>query len=153
IMAAEPAHDGSNLYVAEDGGRITAISLVSGGRIWSTELGGEIRSNIVALGSNVYVIAGPAVDGVAKGSGRLRSLSAATGITNLDIEVPYSEQVRLEAVEKKLISISSGGSVAAYDPGSSAAAWQRAFLAIDTEHIATWNDKVALVTSDHKIHI
>ena len=57
IMNLRPAADRSNLYIAEGGGRVTAISLVSGTRLWSTELGGDIRSNLAVLGSSVYVAA------------------------------------------------------------------------------------------------
>ena len=151
IALQRPVGDGSNLYVAERGGRVTAVSLSTGTRAWSTELGGELRSNIALLGSNLYVVAGPAVDGEPKGNGRLRLLSANTGIPNAETEMPYSGRIRLVTVAARLVVVSENGNVTAFDGISPA--WQKTFPSIDPETVVIWGDKIAFAASDNRAYV
>src|SRR4051794_16031441 len=83
LLTYSPATDESNLYVAEAGGRISAISLTNGTRLWSTDLGGENRSNVIVFGKYVYVITTNS-----QNHSKLDSLSRTTGVPNLEIEIP-----------------------------------------------------------------
>jgi outer membrane protein assembly factor BamB len=153
LVLQRPAVDNSNLYFGERGGRITAISLSTGTRLWSTELGGELRSNIAFLGSNLYVVAGPTIDGGPKGNGRLRVLSTNTGIPNPETELPFSGRVRLVTIAMRLVAISDGGNVMAFDGSSASPAWQRTFPSIYPETVTVWSDKIAFAASDNRVYV
>jgi len=151
IQTAQPATDAVNLYFAEVGGRITAISLSTGLRVWSTDLGGEVRSNVAVHGSSVFVVTGPAFDGTARANGRLRSLSSATGVPSLDVTIPYSEDVRLDISGGNLIAVQNTGIVTAYDPGLSRQVWSRSLPAVATA--AFDGDRLLLAAADRTVHV
>jgi|GEM_PF-1602097 len=69
------ASDSTNVYIAERGGRIAALSIEDGKRIWSTELDGEVVSNLLVSGQSVNVVV------ASRGSGpELRTLSVVSGL-------------------------------------------------------------------------
>jgi outer membrane protein assembly factor BamB len=147
FMALRPAVDKSNLYIPENGGRITAVSLSTGTRLWSTELGGEIRSNVVVQGSNVYAVT---VD-PAKHT-RLRSLSIASGIPNLEVEIPSGENVRLGIADNKLAVTLDTGYLAVYEFGATKPDWQSSLQAIDLATVLFAPGKILAATADKRIH-
>jgi outer membrane protein assembly factor BamB len=146
-MSLKPALDKSNLYIPENGGRITAISLSTGTRLWSTELGGEIRSNIVAQGSNVYTVT---ID--PSKHARLRSLSTTSGIPNLEVDFPSGEKVRLSVADNKLVVTLDSGYLAVYEFGSSKPDWQSSLPAIDLSTMLFGSGKIIVATADKRIH-
>jgi outer membrane protein assembly factor BamB len=147
LLSLRPAIDTSNLYVAENGGRISAISLSSGTRIWSTELGGDIRSNIAVEGSNVYAVASDSSRHM-----RLRGLSVTSGIPNLDVEVPYGESARLIATHGKVIIGSASGFVASFPVGAAKPEWQTMIPGIDLSTLAVISEKGLAVSADKTVH-
>ena len=147
FTALKPAVDKSNLYIAENGGRITAISLSSGTRLWSTELGGEIRSNVIVQASNVYAVT---ID--TSKHARLRSLSITSGIPNLEVEIPFSEKVRLGTADNKLVVALDTGYLAVYEFGSSKQDWQSSVLGIDLATMVFAPGKIVAATADKRIH-
>lgn len=152
VMAAAPAFDKDNLYLAERGGRITAISIKTGSRIWSTELGGEVRSNLAVLGSNVYVAVAPVTDNRKMGVATIHALSALTGLPTFEITVTDSSDVRLLAAANELVVLTSDGRVSAYGIDSQIAVWQRTFSAPPAQAIV-WYDKVVVANVDLKIRV
>jgi outer membrane protein assembly factor BamB len=147
LMSNGPAIDVSNLYVAEEGGRVSAVSLANGTRIWSTEVGGENRSNIVVAGTNIYLAS-------SEGQNRLRihSLSTSTGIPNSEIEIPFSEDIKLISAAGKLIVLSSEGSITAYSFGSYHQEWQLIIPRISLETTLYAANRLYLASSDKKLH-
>jgi outer membrane protein assembly factor BamB len=147
FIALRPAIDKSNLYIPENGGRITAISLSSGTRLWSTELGGEIRSNIVVQGSNVYAVTvGPSEHS------RLRSLSTTSGIPNLEVDFPSGENVRLSVADNKLVVALDNGYLAVYEFGATKPDWQSSLPGIDLSTMIFAPGKIITATADKRIH-
>ena len=146
-MALKPAVDKLNIYLPENGGRITAISLSTGTRLWSTELGGEIRSNVVTLGSNVYAVT---VD--PSRHARLRSLSITSGIPNLEVEMPSGENVRLGIADNKLVVTLDTGYLAVYEFGDTKPDWQSSLPAIDLSTMLFTPAKIIAATADKRIH-
>jgi len=51
--------DGSRVFLPEDAARVEAISITDGSRLWYSDLGGEIVSNIVENGVSVFVTTAP----------------------------------------------------------------------------------------------
>jgi len=153
LVLQRPAVDSSNLYMAERGGRISAISLATGARLWATELGGEVRSNIALFGSNLYVVAGPAIDGEPKGNGRLRTLSANTGIPVAEMDMPFGGRIRLVPLASRLILVSDSGNIAAVNSDSNLVLWQKAFSPVEPDTVVAWDDKIAFAGSDSRIYV
>lgn len=139
-----------NLYIAEDGGRLTAISLVGGRRLWSTELGGDVQSNLALSGSNIYVVSTSAAE---KARVRLRSLSIATGLTNREIELPAGQNVWLGSDAGKVIAAMGNGQLIAFDTNSGNQLWEKQFPPIESGTLALKNDELAFATSDRKVHV
>ncbi|HYJ90615.1 MAG TPA: PQQ-binding-like beta-propeller repeat protein, partial [Pyrinomonadaceae bacterium] len=152
LSSSQPATDKSNLYIAEDGGRVSAISLSTGTRLWSSELGGEVRSNVAVVGSNVYVVTVHIADAARKGL-RLRMLSANTGIPNLDIEIPYAEDIRLLPLTGKIVVVTNKGYVATFDAGATKPGWQKSYPVLRPETAIVWSDKIVLGSVDAKIYV
>jgi outer membrane protein assembly factor BamB len=148
ILALQPAVDSSNLYIAEAGGRVSAVSLASGTRLWSTELGGEIRSNLAVQGSNVFVASSDATKRM-----RLRGLSLTSGIPTLDIEIPFSPNVRVESVGSKLLIAQDSGYLASFITGGLKPEWQTTIPGLNISNMVFLNDKTAVAASDKTIFV
>ena len=115
--------------------------------MWSTELGGEIRSNIVAHGPNVYAVT---ID--ASKHARLRSLSTTSGIPNLEVEIPSSENVQLGVADDKLAVTLDTGYLAVYEFGATKPDWQSSLPRIDLATILFAPGKIFAATTDKRIH-
>jgi outer membrane protein assembly factor BamB len=148
VLVLRPAVDKSNLYVAENGGRVSAISLASGIRLWSSELGGEIRSNIAVQGASVFAVTS---DGSKRM--RLRGLSLVSGIPASDIELPYSANARIESAGGKLVVALDTGYVASFAAGGQKPEWQTTVPNIDISNIVVLNGNIIAAGSDKTIHV
>jgi outer membrane protein assembly factor BamB len=118
IADDQPAADKDNVYVAEPGGRVSAISLIAGARVWSTELGGEVSSDITTDGANVYVVTSDA-----NGGSHLRSLSVASGIPDWKLEFPSGRHLQIALVGELLIVAADSGEISAYRPVATKPVW------------------------------
>src|SRR5690242_20130591 len=79
--------DANHVFVGADGAKIDALS-PDGKKIWSSEFGGEARSNMIAADSGLIVATSSVslADEKVVGS-RLRSISKDTGITNWTVSL------------------------------------------------------------------
>jgi len=151
IVSVGAVADRSNVYIVEEGGRITAMTLSTGTRLWSTELGGNVISNLVVAESNIYAVIRFGSQGSVNEKTRLRSLSTRTGITNLDMPFLTGVKVRLELSDGKIVGISTDGSVMAYDRSSGSLTWNRNYPNIIPGTAVVWKDKIAIATTDRKV--
>ena len=111
-------------YLAEDGARLEAVSITDGNRIWFSDLGGEIISNVVEGNGALFVVT-RSVE-TSKGtpaSTVVRSLSKETGITNWVADLSGSSRYYLGADKGLLIAISEQGKVAALEAAAGAERW------------------------------
>jgi outer membrane protein assembly factor BamB len=114
------AADTTTLYLSKHGGRLEAVSIDGGSRLWFSDLGGEIVSNIAESESAVFVVTrspGSAPKSV------LRSLSKTTGITNWVADVPDGDAVFLGSLKNSLIAVSGSGMVSAVNVSNGSARW------------------------------
>jgi len=116
------AADNSAVYLSERGGRLEAISLYSGRRLWFSDLGGEIISNVIIDDSAVFLATRSEGTG---GSHRsfLRSLSKITGITNWVADMPDAGTAFLGSSKKDLVIAADSGFVSAVQPQSGTLHW------------------------------
>jgi outer membrane protein assembly factor BamB len=147
-VVSPPVSDANQLYIAQEGGRISAYSLVSGTRVWSSEIGGEIVSNIVPDGKSLYVVANA-------GGKRsvLRSVSTISGIPNFDAELAFGENVRLGMSMGKIVALYANGSVAAYEQTSGKRVWQVSVSPINMAAAAFTDQGVLVPTEDKKLEV
>ncbi len=119
------ASDGVRVYVG-GGGQVDALSL-DGQRMWRTEFGGGIISNILPLDEGLF-FAVPVPTGGDKGNGggdTLRVLSKETGITKLSIKLPEASEHYLAAYQGGIIVVSANGVVQYRDSKTGTAKWKR----------------------------
>jgi outer membrane protein assembly factor BamB len=146
--------DGSNLYVAESASNVSAISLAGGERLWSTEIGGEIDSNLLVVGASVFVVTETPAKAAQQGTLRLKQLSAKTGIPVFEAEVPFGTGMeRLEAAAEKVVGIGSSGLVSAFEPGRKTPVWQRKYGTANVNSLFVRGDMIGFATTDRKIRL
>lgn len=119
------AVDGSRVFLGLGGARIEALSL-DGKKMWVTELGGDIRSNMLAVESGLYVITSTVSSETGKNGGSmLRSISKETGITNWTIKMPDADKHFLDSSGGNLFVVSSSGVIQSLGPKTGALKWKR----------------------------
>ncbi|MGH9819071.1 MAG: PQQ-binding-like beta-propeller repeat protein, partial [Pyrinomonadaceae bacterium] len=115
--------DDIGVYVPEPGGRVEAVSIDSGSRLWFTDLGGEIVSDIAGSDSAIYVAARSSGTNGEQPKASLRSLSKTTGITNWVAGIPDTTSAFLGLSKGTLISVSGSGVVTAVDASNGSVRW------------------------------
>lgn len=117
--------DGDRIFIAYDGAKIEALS-TDGKKVWASELGGEIRSNVMPGATGLLVVTSTATTDAAKPEDFvLRSLSKETGITSWSTKLDKAEKFTLYSSEKWAILVSSAGLVEALDPKDGSVKWKR----------------------------
>ena len=144
------ASDGVRVFVGLGGGNVEALSL-DGKKMWSSELGGGIGSNILAGGS-VFLVTSTVSSETGKAGGSvLRSLSKETGITNWTFKLPDAERHFLKIYNGSVVVVSKSGVIQAIDAKSGEIKWKREVaeaFAAEPEYTA---EKVLVATSDKQI--
>lgn len=120
VSAGEIGLDERRVYVASEGARVTAL-LYNGDRSWTSDLGGEAVSNIMAWEGSVFVAT---TSGGATGKSVLRVMSRETGIVGGAIPLPDAERHFLGTFNGSLIVVSANGIVHALD-GKGTTKWRR----------------------------
>ena len=125
VIAESLSVGNPHVFLALSGARVDAVSL-DGKKVWSTEFGGEIRSNILSAGSGVLLVTSTTSNDAAKpGEFSLRSLSAETGIPSRTIKLPPAERYYLDFSEAGLIVASSTGTIRSLETKDHSVKWTR----------------------------
>jgi outer membrane protein assembly factor BamB len=117
------ASDSTHVFLASQGARVDALSS-DGKPLWTSELGGEIVSNIAYDPDSVYVATDRADKISTKGQPLLRSLSKNTGIPVWTIPLPPAEEHHISADAQAVFVVSDSGIVLAVDPPSGKQKWK-----------------------------
>ena len=119
------ASDGAQIFIGIDGGKVEALS-PDGKKVWSSDLGGEIRSNILPAPGTLLLVtatastaAGNATDNI------LRSLSRETGITSWTLKLAAAEEYFLGSANGSVVVISKDGAIQAFDTKNGTPKWKR----------------------------
>jgi outer membrane protein assembly factor BamB len=94
------AVNNSTIYIVTEGAVVEAVSADTGDRLWTSELGGDVTSNIIADSNQVYLTTRSE-----NAKQQVRSLSAQTGITNWISDASQSKQPYIIATGSSLIMI------------------------------------------------
>lgn len=117
--------DGSKLYAGGDGGRIEALSL-DGKKMWATELGGDIRSNLLATDSGLFLVTTTiSADTTKSPLNQIVSLSKETGITNWTGKLPDASGHSLNGYQGTVVIVSKNGVIQSIDSKTGAVKWKR----------------------------
>lgn len=119
------AADDSRVFLGLGGGRVDVLSL-DGKKIWRSELGGDISSNILPLESGLFLVTSTVISEDGKrGGSMLRSLSKETGITNWTMRLPGIDAHFLGGFDGAVIVVSNIGIIQSIDAKSGAVRWKR----------------------------
>lgn len=131
---SSPAPDGSGsgfvsdavrLYAGGNGGHVEALSL-EGKKMWVTELGGDINSNLLASDTGLFLVTATASSDAAKSkSNQIRSLSKETGITNWTGKLPDASEHYLTGYQGSVVVVSKNGVIQLIDAKTGAVKWKR----------------------------
>nr|MBP7377241.1 PQQ-binding-like beta-propeller repeat protein [Pyrinomonadaceae bacterium] len=118
--------DGTTAFVGATGAKVAAISIATGTRSWSTELGGEIASNLSADSAGLFIVTDSVSTDAAKPKeSTLRILSKETGITAKKIALAPSDSFKIGVDGGNVIVIAQSGDVYAFDAATAEVKWTR----------------------------
>lgn len=120
------ASDGARVYFGVSGGRIEALSL-DGKKMWATELGGDIVSNLLPAEAGLFLVTATVSSDASKRASEnlLRSLSKETGITNWTAKMPDASKYFLGYTPGAIILASKSGVIQSIDSKTGAVKWKR----------------------------
>lgn len=117
--------EGSRLFMGAAGAKVEALSF-DGKKVWATELGGEISSNMLALESSLIIVTSiVSADPQKAGVSLLRSLSKETGITNWTVKLPDSNTHFLGGFDGSAVVVSNNGVIQSIDAKTGTVKWKR----------------------------
>ena len=117
------ATDGALIFAGSTGAKVEALSL-GGKKVWTTALGGEIGSNLLALENSLFLVTSAISADGTPGSSLLRNLSKDTGVTNWTGKLPDASHF-LGAANGSVVVVSGNGVVHSIDPRTGSVKWKR----------------------------
>ena len=125
-LATSAAADIANVYFLDRDGKLHAVDLNTGSKLWGSELGGEVVSNLLVTDSAILV-ATAAQQGPGGSPGRtvLRSISKQTGITVWSTDIPAMSAGSLGIASGNIVIISFDGTIVALTQGEGNLAWKK----------------------------
>jgi len=119
------AADESLVFVGLNGARIEALSQ-DGKKIWSSEFGGKISSNIIFKDDKLFFVTSEVADEKTKSGGsKLRWVSKDTGVTNWTMTLPDAKRHYLGLFNRGVIVVSNTGEIKSIDVKSGKVEWAR----------------------------
>lgn len=115
--------DATHVIVGSGGAKVEAFAL-DGKKLWATELGGEIASNVLVGNGGVFLVTSSVNAGSSTG-GTLRFLSLETGITVWTAKLAEADRYSLGLGTDSVIAITSRGAIEAFDAKTGAPKWRR----------------------------
>ena len=125
VSASLLAVDNEHIYIGSKEGRVEAIS-VDGKKIWESEFGGTVNSNLLPLNGGLMVVtSNVSTDPSKQVSSKLRLLSKETGIMNWGITLSGGSAYYLGTFGPSAIIVSYDGLIRSVDVKTGEIKWQR----------------------------
>ncbi len=119
------AADGNRVFVGSAGAKIEALSF-DGKKMWSSEFGGSVNSNLLPLDNGLFVVTSTVSSEPDKPAGSmLRVLSKETGIISWTLKLPEASSHFLIGFNGSLIVVSKNGVIQSIDAGTGSLKWKR----------------------------
>ena len=115
------ATDNAAVIIVRDRSFVEAVGLDAGKLLWSTDVGGQVNSNLLAANENVYFVRGSGTDG--GDTSNLVAMSAATGVTRWTRPLNEPGYFTLGMIGGRVAAISVGGRVTIVSAGDGLPAW------------------------------
>ena len=145
--------DGAGLYVSGDGGRVVALSL-DGKKLWSTELGGSITSNILAIDSGLYLVTSTTANNIGTtGGSTLRSLSKQTGVPNWTLRITEANHHFIGGFNGSLVVISDAGIIQSIDAKTGTLKWRREIAEGFVAEPSLFADKLIVASTAKQVFV
>lgn len=113
------------LFLGLSGSKVEALSL-DGTKMWASDLGGEITSNVLAVDNGLFLVTSSVSTETTKsGTVLLRHLSQETGVTNWTLKLPESERTFLSIFNGNVIVVSTSGVIHSIDAKTGFIRWRR----------------------------
>jgi outer membrane protein assembly factor BamB len=140
-----------HLLLGFSGARIQALSL-DGKQSWSTELGGEIRSNLLPDEGAVFLVTSTAATDLSRPAEFvLRILSGETGITSRTIKLPPAERYFLSPQKDSILLVIAGGVIQSLDGKDGTVRWTRQIASGFTSEPAVAGEKITVATTSGQL--
>ncbi len=135
------------------GAKVESVSL-DGKKAWSTELGGDIRSNILPTEKGVFVVTSTALPDNAKlPEVSLRMLSSETGITARTQKLGSAERYFLHSTNGSLVVVSSGGTIEMLEATGGRSIWKRDIAGGFAGEPVFSGDRVTVATTSSQLFV
>lgn len=119
------AADKSYAYYVSSNGVLHSIDVNSGNPVWTTEVGGEVRSPVLVGKRSILIISSGTPTETGKASAAyLRSISPLSGITNWRVELPAAENYRAGVTDHGIAVVSSRTEIISFDELDGSIKWK-----------------------------
>ena len=118
------ASDSTRIFIGADGAKVETLSQ-DGKKIWSTELGGDLSSNLLPTEKGLLLATSTERPAGERSASVLRSLSKETGITNWTLKLPDAERYFLSMHNGSVIVVAKSGTIQAVDAADGSVRWKR----------------------------
>lgn len=154
IGAAEFVVDGSGFYAGGVEGKIEAISL-DGQKLWTTDLGGKLVSNLLVGNEALYLVTSTPFGGDKGNTGgnTLRVLSKETGIPRTGLRLPEADRHFLKEFHGSIVVVSSSGVVQLLDVKDGSTKWRREIAEGFTGDPSFGSDAVLMASTSNQLFI
>jgi outer membrane protein assembly factor BamB len=146
-LSVEPVADARSVYFLTGEKKIDAVDLKTGARVWSSELGGEVVSNLLVTDAAIFLVTSTVERTPQKSY--LRSVSKQTGISNWSAEVPKSDRISLGVVNGNIVAVGFDGIVSAHNREKGERVWTNS-LAVTVTAEPQFRDTEAIFGTDRK---
>jgi outer membrane protein assembly factor BamB len=117
--------DGNQVLLGLEGAKAEALSL-DGRKIWSSEFGGQFKSNILTADGGLFLVnLTVSGDATKPGDSKLRSISKETGITNWTLPMPDASHYWLGKFNGAVIIVAKNGIIQSVDAKNGNMKWKR----------------------------
>ena len=147
------AADSKRIFLSMADGSIEAFESMVPTRVWRSELGGEVVSNILPTEKGVVVVSNPSQIGDAPSESVLRSLSKQTGVPNWTGRLPYSERFYIGNLGGAVIAADRDGTIVSVDIQTGRISWRTQPLGRITARPSFFQHGISLGTAEKQIFV
>jgi outer membrane protein assembly factor BamB len=116
-VTVNPTSDDTNVYFLDNENRLVGVHLHRGTKVWSTELGGDVISNLLVTGESILVVTSVPASASSAAKSILWSLRTETGLTDWRTDISPSPAVTLGRSSGNILALGSDGVVTAVSLG------------------------------------
>ena len=123
-LSTLPTADDRSVFFLNSDRKLESADLLAARKIWSSELGGEVISNLLLADSTLLVVTS-ATSSESRDPGviTLRSLSKETGVTNWSRAMPGASRIWLGVVGDSVVAVDVAGGITAHNPADGSQLW------------------------------